>query len=325
MLTLAIACALAASPAAAKAKKPAPPPTAAVAQTATGAAAEPSIFEPTGRRRAVVLTPQQLSRPIGVKGAPNVATMLSFPEPWAAPPSCGDCIVGGQEPAGGAQPSTLWRIDIFDQTNTIAVKPIAFPGPDLPLTAFEASLDVTLAGGTAVTLFLTLAEVPANADLRIDFKLPEGADAKSRGTALERELRNEFDARLDVAVKEALAETMMAGTKCKDFAGGPRRKDELIARIRQVCRNASYLYVVFEVENGARTDLSLASAVLSGEASGESDFFRFRKDRLLFRERTLGFAALPSADLNSPSSSYTLTITEDGGSQRTLTIEDIDF
>ena len=308
----------------AAAKKPPKPPSPSVNAEPQAAPVEPA--ENTGRRRAVLLTPERLSKPIGIKGAPNVATMLSFPEPWAAPPSCGDCIVGGQEPAAGQpQPSTLWRIDIFDATNTIAVKPIAFPGPDLPLTAFEASLDVTLQGGTAVTLFLTLAEVPGNADLRIDFQLPDGADSKSRRTALERELRTEYDGRVADSVRDAIAETMMAGTKCRDFSSGPRRKEELIARVRQMCRNGSYLYVVFEVENGSKSDLALSTATLADKNSGQSDFYRFKKDRLLFRERTLGFAALPSADPNAPASSYTLTITEDGGTERTLVIDGLDF
>jgi len=250
--------------------------------------------------------------------------MLSFPEGWAAPPSCGDCIVGGAEqPAGSA--STLWRIDIFEATNTIAVKPIAYPSPTLPITAFEASLDVTLQGGTAITIFLTLAEVPGNADLRVDFTLPAGEDAKSKRTALERELRADYDARLADAVREAMAETMMQPTKCRDFAGGPRRKDDVVTRVKQMCRNGSYVYVVFEVENASRKDLALAQASLAEKTSGEGDFFRFKKDRLLFRERTLGFAALPSVDPNAPVSTFTLTVTEDGGDNRNLVVDNIEF
>lgn len=314
--TLAIvAAALLSAAAQKKTPPPAPPPPPAAVVDDAG--------ESSGRRRTVVLTPERLAKPIAVKAAPNVATNLSFPEPWAATPSCGDCVVGGQAQEG--QPTTLWRIDIVEATNTIVLKPIAFPGPTLPPTAFEASLDVTLIGGTAVTLFLSLAEVPANADLRIDFKLPEGADAASKKTALERELRADYDARVADAVKEAMADAMMQPTKCKEFAGGPRRKDDLITRLRQMCRNGTYVYVVFEVENGGSKDLSLSTATLSEKSAGDGDFFRFKKPRLLFRERTLGFAALPSVDPNAPASSYTLSIVEDGGSDRTLVIDGIDF
>lgn len=309
--------------AAAPAKPAAKPKPAAAAPAAVEAAApeEPSFSG--GHRRSVELTPEKLRKPIGIRGAPNVATMLSFPEPWAAPPSCGDCIVGDQQP--DPNHATLWRIDVFEATNTIAVKPIAFPGPDLPLTAFEASLDVTLAGGTAVTIFLSLADVPANADLRVEFALPAGADSKSRGTALERQLRADYDARVADAVREALGDTMMASQRCRDFAGGPRQTDGLIVRLKQMCRNASYLYVVFEVENGGRADLGLASASLADKSGSASEFFRFKKPSLLFRERTLAFAALPSADPAAPSSTYTLTVVEDGGSDRTLTVDGIDF
>ena len=304
------------------AKPKAVPPKAAALPAAAQAEVEPT--HSGGHRRKVELTPERLQKPIGIRGAPNVATMLSFPEPWAAPPSCGDCIVGGQAD-GNAKPSTLWRIDVFTETNTIAVKPIAFPGPDLPLTAFEASLDVTLESGIAVSIFLTLAELPANADLRVEFQLPAGADAKSRRTALERELRIEYDGRVAEAVKDALADTMMAGTRCQNFSGGPRQKDGLVVRLRQMCRNGAYLYLVFEVENGSRSDLRLANASLIDKSGAEGDFFRFKKPQLLFRERTLAFAALQSVDPGAPSSTYSLTVVEDGGGDRTVTIDSIDF
>jgi hypothetical protein len=118
---------------------------------------------------------------------------------------------------------------------------------------------------------------------------------------------------------------MMSSTRCRDFSGGPRQIDGLVVRMKQMCRNNSYLYLVFEIENGGRGDLVLASASLVDKGGGVGDFYRFKKTRLLFRERTLAFAALPSIDSAAPSSSYTLTIVEDGGTDRTLTVDGIDF
>lgn len=254
-----------------------------------------------------------------IRAAPGVSTTLNFPEAWAAPPVCGDCAFGDDEVKG-----QLWRLEVVEATNTIVVKPTRLPGPDVPPAAFLTNIDVTLKSGVAVTMFVKLV-LPEEAFARVEFRLPESAMAASVLDAERQKLQAEFAARVDVALQEELLEAFLGKVRCRDTWGGPRQDKRMVVRVFQICRNRSFIFVNFEVENAAREDLQLLGASLTDADDASSDRAKFSRKLVKFDERVPGVVLLPLEDETIASSSYELVVTEDGGQARTVTITGLTF
>jgi hypothetical protein len=86
------------------------------------------------------------------------------------------------------------------------------------------------------------------------------------------------------------------------------------------------LWATFEVENRKRPDVALEGAVLSSGTNGDtSTLVRLEKSRLRFNDTTSGVVGIPLKDANVKPSTYTLTVTEDGGLSRQVVVEGIEF
>ncbi|MDP2345742.1 MAG: hypothetical protein Q8O67_32665 [Deltaproteobacteria bacterium] len=251
---------------------------------------------------------------------PGVATTVQLPERWKETPICGECVFGDAEYKG-----QLFRLDLVDSTQTLTIKNARLPGPDVPPEGFITNLDVTLLGGATATFFIELTPDPNQADTRVEVTLPDDAKAGARRTAFDREMAAEFEGLLAEKADQAVMQAALFGTRCKDFAGGPRRTDQMVVRLRQMCRNGRLLWMTFEVENRNNLDLSLAVPSLSGENGVASTKSFFEKTTLLFNQTTRGIVAAELVDPAIPSSSYALEVTEDGGRSRTVLIDGIDF
>lgn len=314
MLTLAIALALVS---AAPAKKPPPAPPVEVAPP-TG----------TGSVREVTLDPKKRLEAPEIKLAPALTATLTFPEPWVSAPACGDCQYGDTENKG-----QYWRLDIDNATSAISLKFIGQPTSAMIDAPPITNVNLQLESGLFVSLVVVLTLDPKSSDLRVDFRLPAGAGGKEKLTAKEKELEAGFAGRVaDAAAKEILT-ALMPGTKCRQYSGGPRRNDQMIVRLDQLCQNGRYVYVTFNVQNRQRTDLALLTATLTSqtgatnvEARGDAEVpvVQFEKTTLGFNESSRGIAAIPILDGNLPPSTYTLAVQEDGGTDRTVTIEGIE-
>jgi hypothetical protein len=296
--------------AAAPKKAPAPP-----------APAPPSIVAPRAgpQLRQIALDPTKPKAVYEIHASPGLSTTIQLPEDWAVTPVCGDCVFGD-----AALTTQLWRLDLSPETRTINIKPTRLPGPDVPGSAFLTNLDVTLKGGLAITLFVKLT-LPEEADARVEFSLPEAAMGTAKASKLERELEEQFDTRVEQATGEKLLDALIVGTKCKDFMGRPTRTDSLVVRLKQLCQNGALLYLTFEIENRQKNDAQLANATLTDTAGNTSSLVKFQAPRLRFNQRTLGIAGIPLASQDVPPSTYTLTVQEDGGKERQVTVDGIDF
>ena len=251
---------------------------------------------------------------------PGVATTVQLPERWKEAPICGECVFGDAEYKG-----QLFRLDLVDSNQTLTIKNARLPGPDVPPEGFITNLDITLQGGATATFFIELTPDPNQADTRVEVTLPDDALAGARRTAFDRQMAAEFDDRLKEKADEAVLQAALLGTRCKDFAGGPRRTDQMVVRLRQICRNGRLLWVTFEVENRNNLDLSLATPTLSGENGLVGTRSYLEKTTLLFNQTTRGIVAAELVDPALVTSRYALEVTEDGGKSRTVLIDGVDF
>lgn len=317
MLAVALALLVSGAPA----KKPAP-------ASPVPVAAPPPAAPATGRVREVMLDPTKRLEAPEIKLAPALTATLTFPEPWVSAPACGDCQYGDVENKG-----QYWRLDIDNATNAISLKFIGQPTSAMLDAPPITNVNLQLESGLFVSLVVILTLDPKGSDLRVDFRLPAGAGGKEKLTAKEKELEASFSGRVaDAAAKELLT-ALMPGTRCRQYAGGPRRNDQMVVRLDQLCSNGRYVYVTFDVQNRQRTDLALLTATLTSqtgatnvEARGDAEVpvVQFEKATLGFNETTRGIAAIPILDGNLAPSTYTLAVQEDGGTDRVVTIEGIE-
>lgn len=287
-------------------------------------APQPALDADTKQIRTIQLDPKKKLM-YKLRLLPGVATTVQLPERWKEVPICGECVFGDAEYKG-----QLFRLDLLESTQTITVKNARLPGADPKWgvarpDSFYTNLDITLQGGATVTFILELTPDPNVADTRVEIELEAGAMADARRNAFDREMAVEFDARVATGVDAAIMQAALFGTKCRDFAGGPRRKDDMVVRMQQLCRNGKLLWVTFEVENRSSLDMALAAPNLIGENGVSSSKHFFQKQTLLFNDRTKGIAVAELTDPAIPPSSYTLDVVEDGGKGRTLTIDAIEF
>lgn len=284
---------------------------------AVAASAEPAPSMP--RLRVIELDPDKAKSVHKVHAAPGLATVLALPEPWAVTPTCGDCVFG-DEPAQGQ----LFRLDVFESTRTLSVKPTRVPGPDAPAASFITNIDVVLEGGLSVTFFVELV-VPEAADARVEIALPEAALSRARLTIKERALEEAFSKRVAEASGTAMLDAFLTGTVCRDFFGRPNRSDGVVVRVSQLCRNGALVWVTYEVENRKRADVHLEGVSLVDGGGGASRLVRLEKDVLRFNESTRGVAALDVPAGGFKPTSYSLVVTEAGGVGRTVTVDGIAF
>jgi hypothetical protein len=324
VVALVLTAALASSAEAAKPKAPAASP-------APAAAAAPAAFPENESRasRVINLDPNRTNVVFIVKTTIGFATILKMPELWVSQPVCGDCVFGDAKPTDGAQP--LYRLDMDPAARTITIKPIRIPGPQpdgsfIPPEAFVINVGLTLEGGMTVVLTLQLVINAAEADAYLEFKLPDDALGKAKKAKLESDLEAQFADRVKQATDDALLGAFMTGARCRDFSGRPTREDALLVRMKQLCKLHNVLYVVFEAQNRGRTEALLRDATLSSTTGIASDRFRFEKPLLRFNERSAGVASIPLLEGSTlPPTTFTLTVAEDGGKDRTIVVEGIEF
>jgi hypothetical protein len=292
------------------------------------AAAAPEVVEAAApvadgkgpRRRVIALDSRRAKAVYKVNAAPGLATVIELPEPWVTPPTCGDCVFGDAKPE-----AQLWRLDVSPQTRTLSIKPTRLPGADAPPSAFVTNIDVVLEGGLAVTLFVELA-VPEEADARVELTLPDADKGQAKLSVRERELEAKFDERVTAAGDEKMLAAFLHGTTCKEFFGRPNRDENVVVRMKQMCRNGALLYVTFEVEDRRREDIVVTSAVLDGGKHEPSAGEKIEKERLRFNERALGVAAMGAPSPADPPQRYTLTVDAEGvDGPAKIVVDGLDF
>lgn len=269
-------------------------------------------------RRAIALDPRRAKGVYKVNAAPGLATVIELPEPWSVTPTCGDCVFDDAKIEG-----QLWRIDLLPDNRSLSIKPTRLPGPDVPSSAFVTNIDVTLDNGLSITLFVELS-LPESADARIEFTLPDDDKAAAKLTKKERELEDRFAERAKSAATEIMLSALMAGSTCKDFWGRPNRSDNVVVRLKQLCRNGALTYVTFEVENRRRDDLFLVRATLEDTKQRPTGGEKLAKTTLRFNERGMGIAAI--AGVADGPERFKLTVTEEGvDGEQSVVVEDISF
>ena len=218
----------------------------------------------------------------------------------------------------------LWRLDLIPETNSVVLNAIRRPSATLSPLAFKTNLDVTLKSGLSIVIRIEIV-LPDEADTRVQFTMNKSSTADAIMSKERERLEQEFSGRARAVAMKRMLDVHMQRTTCKDFGGRPNRNELIVVRLKQFCRTSNFIYLTFEVENRSGQDLQLATASFADRNGTPSTDAQFAKTRLAFNERTVGIAALEIPDGDLPPSSYTLTVQEDGGEDRDVVVEGIDF
>lgn len=270
--------------------------------------------EAPGQTRSIALDPATPTKIHTVIAKPQVRTAIQMPEAWIGAPQCGDCVLNDQPVEG-----QLWRLIIEAPLNTVYISPTRLPGRDVPESAFETNLSFMLASGVPVTIAVKL-DYTKTSDWRVIFTLPDSKTAASCEERAKATLEDEFAGRVRHEAEQMSFKSLIHGTRCRDFAGGPRRTDRMVVRPKQLCRNDTMVYLVVEVENRGREDLKVGDMLLVDQDGAESTRSFFENRTLKFNDRTNGVVVFPIEDPTLPPGTYEVSVLEEGGLDREVRI-----
>ena len=311
-------------------KKPATQPTAPAPAPTPAAAPLPPPSAPTlGKEiRTIPLSEGQARRVHIVRTAPSYPCTIEFPEAFTAPPACGDC----GDKAG------LFRLDVFNDSHYLVIKPRLFAGPqtdgsNIPASDFLTTLTVRLQSYT-LTIQVEYVDDTSKADPRVVFTVPERSNetvyvqkelAKAR-----KQLEEDFAAKLERGVTAGLLRSMSEAHSCTAL-GQRARKDDLVIEAKELCTFGQRYFLRFNVENRARGSVDLAEASVTFGASkktlvGSDTTQHFlTSDHLEWKQSATGIVGFQLDESQQPPRVFEITVTERGGLGRTITLADIEI
>jgi hypothetical protein len=262
-----------------------------------------------------------------IRTAPGLQAILEFPEGFASPPSCGDCV-DGSAPAEVLQASpSLFVIQTFAADNYIAVKPLRFSredgGDGPPSDEFLTTVTVRLVSKLTITLQVEYAH-RALADARVVFSFPhrqaESEYVRQQVEKARSELEASYAERISAGATRALLEALLEPPTCT-LLGRLGREDNLRLELTQVCRVGSRVYVRFTLENRGRAPIALGDVQLyqrvgrEGVPIEEAQYL-LSKQELAFKDVAKGVIGFELAEGEEPAKSYELHVIEGRASGR---------
>ncbi|MFC1609858.1 hypothetical protein ACFL6C_02780 [Myxococcota bacterium] len=261
-----------------------------------------------------------------VRGAPFVLTALVMPEPYTQA-TCGNCTQ-----KQGAETPENWFLKLAPEEHTLYVRPTRLPSGPHPVASFNTTLHITLASGYRININLGLAGIRGKTppDAEVAFTLPQSATMAGRLAEEMKKRETTFKAEVQKAAQDQFLRHLMGKVRCEDKVGVPYRTDKLVVRLRQTCSTESLpptFWVVFEAQNRGDGKLALGNATLSarGAATGSEGRFRFERQALRFDEHSIGIALATLEDGQTAPSEWELVVTEEGGSERQVVVDDVTF
>ncbi len=325
---------LAAPPPASTKAPPKPAPkkkatTAPPAQPPAAPAPAPAQPPPATDReiRTIPLTEAQARRVLVVRVSPSYPATIEFPEAFAAPPSCGDC----------GDKTGLFRLDVFNDARYLVVKPRLFAGPQpdgsvISVSDFLTTLTVRLASFT-LTMQIEYVDDPKKADPRIVFTLParsqESAFVQQEVAKARKQLEEDFASKLDKASTQAFLKALTGHHTCTPLSQRARR-DDIVVQAQELCSFGARFYVVFTVENRARTTMEIDTVALKhGQDKKtlivpDSPQLYLSTDHLDFQAIARGVIGFSLDEGQATPRLYALTVLERGGLGRSLSIDAIE-
>lgn len=312
---------------AAQAKPSRPQPTPALSTEAPAKDADALVAQEV---RVLELDEKRANKVYRIRTAPGFQTVVEFPEGFASPPSCGDCV-DGASPQLDKSPA-LFVLQAFDSDNYIAVKPLRFSreegGDGPPVDEFQMTVTVRLKSRLTVTLLVEYAS-RAQADARVVFTLPNrGAESqfvRDQVAKARAELEADFTRRLAESSTRVLLGALLDTPKCRTV-GRQTRQGDVRLEVLHLCRLGSKVFVRFAVENRGRGELAVGEVALhqlhgKGESQPvEETQLLLSDDELAFREVAKGVIGFELAEGEDAASSYALHLTERTGDGRPVVV-----
>jgi hypothetical protein len=275
--------------------------------------------------RTIPIDEKRAGKVYRVRTAIGYPATIEFPEPFAAPPTCGDCGDNG-----------LFRLDVFNEGRYLTIKPRVYPGPQkdgstISADEFVTSLNVRLASLT-LTLQVELAERD-KADARVVFTVPqrsaESAFVREEIAKARKGLEDEFAGRLDQGVIQSFLRALAQPHNCAPASIHTRHED-LVLEITETCYFGSAVYFRFSVENRGRTPTDIGEVALRKGARGAAaplpDAHVFLpQPHLEFRGTVTGVIGAQLTEGEEPARAYELVVSERGGRNRQLVASGFGF
>lgn len=248
---------------------------------------------PTPVMREVPLDAAVKTHMVFVQGFPGMITTIQLPDAFeAVNVLCGECIdmdATSEEGQATKEPPRAsdakqrptagdarnWIIEKHPRERSLHVRPAQLPSKTNPISAFATNVFVTLDGGHAINISLSLYSPGPGAqpstgksgpDAVVTLSLPGPEKLAGKLLAAQIKLKEAHDKDVDDAAHRLLLERLSGEVQCRRTAWGrPHRADKTVVRIEQTCvsRSASpTFWLVFVVENRGDVPLRLADANL---------------------------------------------------------------
>jgi len=316
--------------------------------TASLHAAPPPATPPAGDDtaprsiRTIEIDASKVSRVYRVRTSIGIPAIIELPEAFEVPVTCGDCV---EELPANAPPEAvedfhkspaLFLLTTNPEQRYLTLRPKQYPVSMRGTVPDEDYLTtLTLRLKSHLTLTLQVEYAPRDkADARVVFTLPNRTQetayvrdtlAKERAT-----LEAQYATRVEEGALQALLNAFVEPHQCA-AKSSRTRADNLVLEVTELCRFGSRLFVRFTVENRSRQTAELGDvavkASLNGAAAMELQLLgrRFTTETLPFGATSVGIAAADVLDATAPVSGIELTVVEQGGKGRQLTLSRLDF
>jgi hypothetical protein len=242
----------------------------------------------------------------------GVLTEVDFPEDFLDPPECGQWC----DDAKDERPEAVYRLqtELKGHYLTVQRKPVRHASTD----GMVVTIIVRLEHNKALTL--ELIQDPA-ADTRVVFTYP---DRKAESEYVKAEYHN---------MEAVAAQKVAAGVTDKflrAFAGPHRcldktwrsRNDDVVLEVQQLCYFGENVVISFTVENRAREPLKLANAAVT---RGLNVLVSLPQEPVQFQQTVSGVVSMQVPESANPRGPFELTIYEDGGRKRVVTVAGVGF
>lgn len=266
---------------------------------------------------------------------PSVPAVIEFPEPWVGTPSCGDCVDLAASAEVLKSTDALFGVQLFPDQQYILIKPAQFSKRDggrVPDADFLTTLTVKLKSKLTVTLRIQYGTLD-QADPRVVFTLPNRGKESQYVQEQIAKARSELEAqeaeRITSGVRDEFLRAFLQPHECVTESRR-ERNDNIVVLVEELCHFGRRVVIRFSVENRGASPFNVGSVdVLQGRGSEatpvESVGYQFESAGLQIPWDVLRSGVVTFDETEDSSQPFTLSVHENGGRGRTVSVAAISF
>ena len=272
-----------------------------------------SSASPVQGTREIVLDEKSTGRVFAVHTAPKVLSTVEFPEELAGRPACGDC-----EADPGPDGDALYKLAYSMQGRYMTVRPN--PNARRPRDGETGTTILVRLEHATLTLFIEQTE-RARADTRLVFTYPNHSSDTEYIRVERAKIEAEASGKVETMFRGRMLKAMQEPHACVRKSARTRAED-IVLEVKEMCYFGRDIFFLFQVENRGRVPLEVGAVVVSRGQNAHDDLGGGRVEG---DEPSVGAVAVHLADGDALKGPYELSIHEQGGKERVISVARLEF